>query len=431
MRRLWLFPLVIFAVCLVLLTIVQGFSLPDLTAQREKAVAELEDKIAAKMPSSAKEDYVPASPSPVSHPVSPKWADVLQRTGEFLPRMIETRCLPLLSLVFGSWPEEIPRSKEDVDCLRYALGDDSGLIDEIYALCTNTETCYPLHGFNYMSWRYSGEDFYAFNRVMDCTRLLASRAYLNAIDGNALSATRETLAAGNQWKRCPFFFYRDAALIAAIFETVKLLLRQGSPDIENAAKLVAIYDNLQSEQSDMQDFLELTESMSRQLISGRQYRPFPYNVTWWSYTTICRPLYEYDLRQFAEDANQLIDVFDLPYYKALPTLQSVIGGASQNHISRKVSRVTEGLARPFQRVAAAQTTGDILHVAVALARFRQENGEYPGQLDDIKDLLGGTVPLQPFSGSPYGYERIGDAFSLSARVPRGVDELDEAMELTW
>ena len=69
---------------------------------------------------------------------------------------------------------------------------------------------------------------------------------------------------------------------------------------------------------------------------------------------------------------------------------------------------------------------DALSIHVALLRYRQKNGRYPERLERLVPDLLDDLPLDPFSGEPFKYQRGGDGWILYSV---GADQDDDGGEM--
>ncbi len=106
---------------------------------------------------------------------------------------------------------------------------------------------------------------------------------------------------------------------------------------------------------------------------------------------------------------------------------------------------------PFSRAARTRLIGDVMisvvmpalpaalhaedrvyadltltRVAVALAVYRSEHGEYPPSLDDLQPHIIDKVPTDLFHDAPLQYRRTGNGFLLYSTGPDGQDDLGDS-----
>ena len=56
-------------------------------------------------------------------------------------------------------------------------------------------------------------------------------------------------------------------------------------------------------------------------------------------------------------------------------------------------------------------------IFLALLRYKARSGSYPTSLNELSPLLGGSVPIDPFSGKGFEYQRLGGGFTLRSVGP--------------
>lgn len=63
-----------------------------------------------------------------------------------------------------------------------------------------------------------------------------------------------------------------------------------------------------------------------------------------------------------------------------------------------------------------------LHILVALRRYRNKHGQWPGQLDDIKPLASTEVLVDPFNNGSFVYKLTEENFTLYSKGKNNIDE---------
>ena len=56
----------------------------------------------------------------------------------------------------------------------------------------------------------------------------------------------------------------------------------------------------------------------------------------------------------------------------------------------------------------------LARVALAVMEYKQANGAWPESLNSIRDLFGGELPGDPYSGGDFQYQRAGGEVRLYA-----------------
>jgi hypothetical protein len=77
----------------------------------------------------------------------------------------------------------------------------------------------------------------------------------------------------------------------------------------------------------------------------------------------------------------------------------------------------------------------LARIALALAEFRAQRGDLPAALDELQPLLGGAVPLDPYSDEPFVFAKIAAGVRVSSvrrLVGKASDQLPRSERLlTW
>ena len=94
------------------------------------------------------------------------------------------------------------------------------------------------------------------------------------------------------------------------------------------------------------------------------------------------------------------------------------GRAMAETLVRKMFESTGDAARVEERVAIAQSN---VQVALALAAYRADEGDYPQELSAIAPKYLAKIPIDPWSGKEILYRPIGKGFRLWAVGPNGTD----------
>jgi hypothetical protein len=109
---------------------------------------------------------------------------------------------------------------------------------------------------------------------------------------------------------------------------------------------------------------------------------------------------------------------ELPYYElaadfdqdALPEL----GVVSRTYASN--------MGRSIQSQANHETQVDLTRLGLLIELYQREHGAFPETLDVLEPVLGGPVPIDPFSGEPYRYMKRDDGFLLYGVGKNRTDE---------
>ena len=111
------------------------------------------------------------------------------------------------------------------------------------------------------------------------------------------------------------------------------------------------------------------------------------------------------------------------------TVHAAVMLTSRSERSRRIPRVFGSNWVPAVRAADAanargQTLFELTRVAAALAAFQQDEGEakYPERLDALVPRSLDRIPLDPFTGQPFHYERRGEGYLLYSVGQDGRDD---------
>ena len=70
------------------------------------------------------------------------------------------------------------------------------------------------------------------------------------------------------------------------------------------------------------------------------------------------------------------------------------------------------LGRTCEAQARHEAFIDLIQIGILVEQYKAHNGSYPDTLNDIASGLGGSVPVDPFSGKGYRYKPLGAVFVL-------------------
>ncbi len=124
----------------------------------------------------------------------------------------------------------------------------------------------------------------------------------------------------------------------------------------------------------------------------------------------------------------LIRVAELPYHEAAPTFPKITESSvgfveglrySRDDYSTGATRVTVDC---FAMQARHEAAIDLFRMGLLIEQHCAEHGSHPDSLEMLAPALGGTVPLDPFSGEPYRYVVNDDEFLLYGVGQNQVDD---------
>lgn len=133
---------------------------------------------------------------------------------------------------------------------------------------------------------------------------------------------------------------------------------------------------------------------------------------------MCRPWFNRDQQVCIDMTTRMLEVADSTYYEAKPVLDriraDIDGLPYTNYVAQNFAR-WQFLA--FARQADFEARLDVMQMGILLEQYRAQHGGYPETLDAIADGLGGTLPVDPFTGGPYHYELRNDTCLVSSSGP--------------
>ena len=140
-------------------------------------------------------------------------------------------------------------------------------------------------------------------------------------------------------------------------------------------------------------------------------------------TPLGRPWLNMDEETFIDVSNRLVAAVELPYYDALPQFDLIENDVENLPGLRVFSRGMLGedtlsgtSTKRIRRLCCAQAEHearlDLMQMGLLVEQYQVQQGSCPETLDVIAPGLGGSVPVDPFTGEPYRYEPSGDTFLL-------------------
>jgi len=122
------------------------------------------------------------------------------------------------------------------------------------------------------------------------------------------------------------------------------------------------------------------------------------------------PVDNADERTYIEMMTRLIAAARLPYYKALPELKRMEDQAAG--LGPYSVQFVPALARSCQAQARHEAVLDVAQLGIVLERYKAREGSCPITLDAVAADLGGSLPVDPFTGHEYIYQPSFDSFLL-------------------
>ncbi|HUW60991.1 MAG TPA: hypothetical protein VMZ06_08295 [Candidatus Bathyarchaeia archaeon] len=156
---------------------------------------------------------------------------------------------------------------------------------------------------------------------------------------------------------------------------------------------------------------------------------------------VARPWLNMDEEAYADIIGRIGEAAALPYYEAKPVFDQIDADIQGLPRTRVMSRmVLPALTRAAEAQARHEAYLGLMSLGLAIEQYHAQNGEYPATLNGVAPTLGGSIPLDPFTGQPFGYESSGDSYSLYSAMGSALSlnehlrrnlGIDERGNLVW
>jgi hypothetical protein len=134
------------------------------------------------------------------------------------------------------------------------------------------------------------------------------------------------------------------------------------------------------------------------------------------YVTLGRPLVDMDAGLYADIMNQADTAMRLPFNEARPILEDLETIEGSVYLHPISSMLVPVFTRYAEHQAFHEAQMGLMQVGLAVEQHHAQHNEYPETLDVIAPGLGGTLPLDPYTGQPFVYKPGDTEFTLySAR----------------
>jgi hypothetical protein len=139
---------------------------------------------------------------------------------------------------------------------------------------------------------------------------------------------------------------------------------------------------------------------------------------------VLRPFLDLIAARYADAMAELVELAALPYYESKTQVEALLrsleGGLP----------IGRGFARERVPMAATLIAGhasldayvDLARIGLLLEAHQAQHGAAPAGLEAIAPALGGTLPLDPFTGESYVYRPLADGFVLYSLGFNGTDD---------
>lgn len=130
------------------------------------------------------------------------------------------------------------------------------------------------------------------------------------------------------------------------------------------------------------------------------------------YGTLGRPLVDMDAGRYANIMNQAATAMHLPFCEAKPILEELETIEGFLYLHSISSMLVPGFTRYAECQAFHEAQMGLMQVGLTVEQYHAQHGAYPQTLD----IIGGGLPLDPYTGQPFVYEPGTNDFTLySAR----------------
>ncbi len=260
-------------------------------------------------------------------------------------------------------------------------------------------------------------------RMRSCARLLRADAAVNATESNHAAAVDDIIAGMKLGDTLALEPILISQLVRIAIYGIMYNAVEGSLDGADLSPEVTHKLMTQVAQADHRE--SFSESFAGELYFGRQLfsavrsgdrSGVPDGVD-------LGPLREEDELAYVETMRGLIAASKLPYYEAalkIHELEQETEGLPETMIYSR--QLLPALARACQAQARHEAMLDLMQIGIFVEQYKARTGSFPDTLDAIAEDLGGSVPVDPFSGKSYRYRPLGATFLLYSI---GANRLDD------
>ena len=111
-----------------------------------------------------------------------------------------------------------------------------------------------------------------------------------------------------------------------------------------------------------------------------------------------------DRRKFAAVMERFIEAAQAPYYEVRHEIEAMLEEVNELSFLRRQTRSwVPAFPVVLQAYASTEAMVDLMRIGLLLETHYAETGSYPDSLDAVAHDLGGSVPVDPFTGQPYVY----------------------------
>lgn len=128
---------------------------------------------------------------------------------------------------------------------------------------------------------------------------------------------------------------------------------------------------------------------------------------------VCRPWFNKDQQVTLDMMRRMAEVSEQPYYQAEPALSEIISDLNRLSRANNVAKWNaERHLREYLMQTRMESDLNAVQTRIALEQYRNEHNAYPETLEAVKEWLGGSLPMDPFTGRPFPYRRDEGAYVL-------------------
>jgi hypothetical protein len=130
-------------------------------------------------------------------------------------------------------------------------------------------------------------------------------------------------------------------------------------------------------------------------------------------SVFARPWLNMDEETYAETIGRMGEISRLPYYEALPQMKEIDTQIEELPRTRVLSQILlPALTRAIEAQARVEAEIDLMQIGISVEQYHASTGNYPATLDALSPSLGGSVPVDPFTGEAYHYQLSAGSFLL-------------------
>ena len=130
-------------------------------------------------------------------------------------------------------------------------------------------------------------------------------------------------------------------------------------------------------------------------------------------SVFARPWLNMDEETYADTISRMGEISRLPYYEALPQMKEIDTQIEELPRTRVLSQILlPALTRAIEAQARVEAEIDLMQIGISVEQYHASTGNYPATLDALSPSLGGSVPVDPYTGEAYRYQLSGGGFLL-------------------